>query len=313
MNDTIPRILVVDDNRMNLRAIRESLEEQGYQVSEAGDGQEAIARVRDAAPDLILLDLVMPKLNGIEVCRILKAQDRFRLIPVILLTARDRIESKVEGLEFGADDYLIKPIDPLELAARVKSMLRLKSLQDELVRANRKLKDMNERLQELSVTDALTALHNRLYFRRRIGHEFERADRYRSHLSCAMADIDHFKQVNDTYGHAAGDAVLTDLGVIFKEALRRIDLAARYGGEEFVFLLPETDEDEALLVGERIREAVERHRFEHEGELIELTISVGIATFPHKAIESEERLIDCADQALYRAKRNGRNRVEQFG
>ena len=313
MKELIPRILVVDDNRTNLRAIREGLEEQGYRVSEAADGQEAIARVRDEAPDLILLDLVMPKLNGIEVCRILKAQERFRMIPVILLTARESMKSKVEGLEFGADDYLTKPIDPLELTARVKSMLRLKALQDELVQTNRKLKSMNERLQELSVTDTLTGLHNRLYFRARIGHEFERADRYRSHLSCAMADIDHFKQVNDTYGHATGDAVLKDIGLIFKEALRRIDLAARYGGEEFVFLLPETDEDEALLVGERIREAVERHRFEHEGQVVELTISVGIATFPHTAIESEDRLIDCADQALYRAKRSGRNRVEQFG
>jgi len=307
------RILVVDDNRGNLRAIRAQLEPQGFRVYEAADGQEAIARVRDEAPDLILLDLIMPKLNGIEVCRILKAQERFRMIPVILLTARDRVESKVEGLEFGADDYLTKPIDPLELLARVKSMLRIKSLGDELRAANRKLTEMNRRLQELSITDPLTNLHNRLFCEKRLAYEFERADRYRSHLSCAMADIDHFKQINDTHGHAAGDQVLRELGAIFEEQVRRIDLAARFGGEEFLFVLPETDRDEALHVAERIREAVDRHVFQWEDLALPVTVSVGAATFPHVEIDSEKTLVKSADLALYRAKRNGRNRVEQFG
>ncbi|NOZ87575.1 MAG: diguanylate cyclase [Deltaproteobacteria bacterium] len=306
------KILVVDDNRTNVQTIKRILEERKFKVFEAENGQEAISRVRDLSPDLVLLDLVMPKLNGIEVTRILKNQERFKMIPIVLLTAADSVESKVKCLDSGADEFLSKPVNPLELVARVQSMLRIKSLNDDLLSANEKLKEVNQKLKELSITDPLTGLHNRLYLQMRIGHEFERADRYRSYLSCAMADIDHFKKVNDTYGHAAGDAVLQHIARVFMESIRKIDLAARFGGEEFVFILPETDEDEAILVSERIRASVEASPVVFEGRTILATVSIGIVTFPHHDIENEDQLIDCADKALYRAKNSGRNRVEKY-
>jgi diguanylate cyclase (GGDEF)-like protein len=266
----------------------------------------------------MVMDVEMPGLSGVEVCRIVKAnqgEGGFGFIPVILMTAR-QASSKIEGLELGADDYLVKPFDILELGARVKSMLRLKLLQDQLVEKNRELDRANKELDRLSRTDGLTGLFNRRYFEERFAVEFARSNRYRAPLSCLMIDIDHFKRLNDAYGHAFGDKVLQAVSGVAQHMLRDVDMLARYGGEEFVALLPETGPVEALRVSERVRQGIERLKLVHEAQSneskrVHCTASIGVATFPVPGLESAEALLRAADDALYAAKEAGRNRVRQ--
>jgi diguanylate cyclase (GGDEF)-like protein len=234
------------------------------------------------------MDVEMPGLGGVEACRIIKSASgvqSFGFVPVILMTARAG-SGKTQGLELGADDYLIKPFDLPELSARVRSMLRLKTVQDELVAKVRELEQAQTRLEEsrvellnLSRTDPLTQLYN------------------------------HFKQVNDTRGHAAGDQVLRETAQRIKSTLRDVDLVARYGGEEFIALLPETGPDESARAAERIRAAIEEGRVEHPSGALALTASVGLAWYPARQLDDHEALVRAADDALYRAKKDGRNRV----
>jgi two-component system cell cycle response regulator len=313
------RILVVDDEPANIRVVREGLAGAGYTFTEARDGTQALSAIRAERPDLIVMDVEMPGLSGVEVCRIVKAnqgESGFGFIPVILMTAR-QASSKIEGLELGADDYLVKPFDMLELSARVKSMLRLKVLQDQLLQKNRELDRANKELDRLSRTDGLTGLFNRRYFEERFAVEFARSNRYRAPLSCMMIDIDHFKRLNDTYGHAFGDKVLQAVASVAQDTLRDVDMLARYGGEEFVGLLPETGPAEALRVSERVRLGIEKLKLldapaAGEPRRVQCTASIGLATFPVPGIENAEALLRAADDSLYAAKKAGRNRVRQY-
>ena len=318
-------VLIVDDDRGNVQRVRDALESYGYSFFTAHDGAEALSAIRVHRPDLIVMDVEMPGLSGVEVCRIIKAnqgESGFGFIPVILMTAR-QASGKIEGLELGADDYLVKPFDMLELSARVKSMLRLKMLQDallvqnrELEEANRELAQKREELLELSRTDALTGLFNRRYFEERFAAEFARSDRYRSPLTCLMIDIDHFKRVNDTYGHPFGDKVLQAVAKVAAKTLRDVDMLARYGGEELIALLPETGPQEARQVGERVREGIAGLDLwwkspDGRKTKVQCTASLGLATFPVPSIDSAEALLRAADECLYAAKEAGRNRVHQ--
>ncbi len=314
------KILIVDDDTRNIAFVREGLSDGGYAFLEARNGEEALSRVRDHLPDLVISDVEMPGMGGIELCRILKANRRFSFIPVILMTARADAQMKIAGLTQGADDYLFKPVDLLELGARVRSMLRIKVLQDEILSANERLQQINEKLQELSMTDPLTGIYNRLYFNKRFRYEFERARRYHVPLTCIMIDIDHFKAVNDAHGHQAGDAVLEAVSHTLLTALRKVDILARYGGEEIVALLPETPLDKGAYVAERLRRAVAEHPVHLDAEKdaaadrsLSVTISLGVAALPEVAAASEDDLLREADEALYRAKAKGRNRVEVGG
>jgi diguanylate cyclase (GGDEF)-like protein len=313
------KILVVDDDKPNISLIRMGLAAGGYEFAEAYDGASALARIRDAKPDLVIMDVEMPGLSGVEVCRIIKANQgdgAFGFIPVILMTARGST-GKVEGLELGADDYLTKPFDMLELSARVQSMLRLKALQDELVAKCRDLDRMNQdlerkslELERLARVDPLTGLFNRRYFEERFYSEFARSQRYRVPLTCLMLDIDHFKKVNDTRGHQGGDHALKEVALTMRRTLRDVDLLARFGGEEFVAVLPETAQREGERAAERLRAAVERNKMEHDGKPLRVTVSIGVASYPVPGINDPEALLRVADDALYRAKQRGRNRVE---
>lgn len=313
------KLLLVDDDPASLALLREGLAPGPYDFIEAGDGRAALVKLRDERPDLVLMDVEMPGLGGVETCRIIKANsgtNGFGFIPVILMTARAG-SGKVEGLELGADDYLVKPFDIAELAARVKSMLRLKALQDELTAKVRELESAQETLKRqaqelttLSRLDPLTQLFNRRYFEERYLAEFARSKRYRSPLCLMMIDLDHFKQVNDTRGHPAGDRVLKEAAARVKQTLRDVDLVARYGGEEIIALLPETGPDEGRRAGERIRAAMASPPVEIDGqEPLTVTCSVGLAWYPARQIEDHESLLRAADDALYRAKKGGRNRV----
>jgi diguanylate cyclase (GGDEF)-like protein len=312
------KLLLVDDDASNLTLLKEGLRAGDYDFVEASDGRAALVQLRDQRPDLVLMDVEMPGLGGVETCRIIKAnssQQGFGFIPVILMTAR-AASGKAEGLELGADDYLVKPFDLVELSARVKSMLRLKAVQDELVAKVRELEQAHAKLEErrvellnLSRTDPLTQLHNRRYFEERFTAEFSRSKRYRTPLSLLMIDVDHFKQVNDTRGHAAGDQVLKETARRVKSTLRDVDLVARFGGEEFIALLPETGPEEGRAAAERIRAAIEAGEVPHGEQPIRVTASVGLAWYPARQIEDHEALVRAADDALYRAKKGGRNRV----
>ena len=306
------RILIVDDHEDNVEVIRARLEAGGYQIESAADGIEALERVRQSPPDLILLDIMMPHIDGIEVARRIKGDESLPFIPIIMQTALDTVQHKVEGLDAGADDYVTKPINFAELEARVKSMLRIKLLQDELARANEHLARANDELQRVAVTDALTGLHNRRNVETLLHDMFEHSIRLKEPLACAMFDLDHFKSVNDTHGHQVGDVVLQQLAGILEATAREIDKVGRYGGEEFIVLLPGAGLDDAVTFADRTRQQVESHTFAFEGGSLRRTISCGVAAFPHPRIAHREALVKAADDALYVAKELGRNRVVRF-
>jgi two-component system, cell cycle response regulator len=294
--------LVVDDDPANIRLVQETLEGHGYLIDTAADGVQALEKVRAQAPDLLILDVMMPKMNGLEVCRIVKSMSADSFIPIILVTVQGDIDSKVTGLKLGADDYLAKPYNPLELRARVSSMLRIKSLQDKI---NSKRRD----LEALSVTDDLTGLYNHRALQHRLKDEFLRAQRYNEPLSVLMIDVDHFKQVNDKHGHLFGDFVLGELAKTFLKCVREIDIVARYGGDEFVIILPQTHFSGSLTVADRIWRSVSANDFNQDKVSAKSTVSIGISFFPNKNVATVEQLVAFADQALYQAKREGRNRI----
>ncbi|MEK6651981.1 MAG: diguanylate cyclase, partial [Nitrospirota bacterium] len=259
--------------------------------------------------DIILLDLMLPDISGNEVCRWLKLNDNTRGIPIIMLTAKDAITDKVAGLEAGADDYLPKPYNEIELNARIYASLRTKALQDELRQKNHQLEDLLRQVEIMAITDQLTGIYNRRRLETVLEEEFRRTIRYKSPLTCLMIDIDHFKRINDKFSHHTGDMVIKETAQIIAECAREIDTVARWGGEEFIALFPQTKKEDALRSAVRIIKKVSEHKFpEISNE--QITISIGIASVPDPSIDTEEKLIHASDMALYEAKKNGRNRAE---
>ncbi len=317
-------ILVVDDSRTVLAMITDVLEAEGYHVRQAEHGRAALGLVAEGRPDLIILDVMMPEMDGYEVCRRLREEAEY--IPILMITAKGDLQDLVKGLDAGADDYISKPFDHMELLARVKSLLRIGTLQRRLYAQNLELEAKNQQLQALahqldalngelrllSVTDGLTRAYNHRHFQERLKNEFARATRRGEALSCVMLDIDHFKAVNDAWGHPVGDRVLIRLVEMLKDQIRGEDLVARYGGEEFALLLPSTPADQARHLAERVRERVAKEGFVVSRDTnVHYTISVGVAEFsPDSPHQDPDALLQAADAALYRAKAHGRNRVE---
>lgn len=306
------RILIVDDHEDNVELLRARLEARGYETLTAWDGREALEVVKREIPDLVLLDVMMPHVDGMEVARRIKADDSLPFIPIIMQTALDSTEHKVEGLDAGADDYITKPINFAELEARVRSMLRVKALQDEVERQRDELQQLNQRLLSISRTDGLTGLVNRRHLEERLQEQYEHAKRLGEAFTVVMVDLDKFKSVNDTYGHQAGDAVLKQLANLLTEQAREIDHVGRYGGEEFMLILPGTVLDAGVTFAERVRHALEAHTFTFEGGAITRTGSFGVSAWPHPRIEGCDALVKAADDALYVAKETGRNKVVRF-
>jgi len=298
-------VLIVDDSEnvrdLIIRTLREAaLFDHYYQAS---DGIEGIKSLISTKVDLIICDLEMPRMDGFKFMSMVNSRHDLRDIPIIMLTGREDRDLKIKGLEQGACDYVTKPFDAGELVARVKVQLKIKALQDEL-------KKSNERLKELSNTDPLTNLFNRRYLTKALNSELLRAERTGDCLSLIILDIDHFKKVNDTYGHQNGDLVLSVIAAEAQTHLRCYDIAARYGGEEFVLVLPGTSLTGGMEVAERLREEIEALSFAPPMDKLSLTISLGVAHFPSPLVDDMESLIRQADEALYRAKQKGRNRVE---
>ncbi|AKF07546.1 diguanylate cyclase [Sandaracinus amylolyticus] len=300
------RIAVVDDDRVTREYVAGLLRGHGYRVIAVDGAQKLLDLHRQGQVDLVLLDVMMEGLSGVDCCRILKSTTPPEIfVPVILVTGRTDPESRIEGLRIGADDYVTKPFDERELLARVEAMLRIKRSHDDLGAAR-------ERLQRLAVQDELTGLYNVRYLNSRLTEEYKRAERHRDPLALAMIDVDHFKQVNDRFGHEAGDAVLREVGVRLKKSVREIDVVTRYGGEEFVVLLPSTHLAGALVVADRVARTLREEPFDVAGTKMPVTASIGLALFPSRGVHSKEELLRSADRALYRAKDEGRDRICVF-
>jgi len=302
-------ILLVEDNKMQADIIRVFLEKNGYDVSWVEDGMSAFKAARTQKVDIVLLDLVLPDIDGNEVCRWLKLDQSTRGIPIIMLTAKHSVDDKVASLEAGADDYLPKPFDEDELNARIYARLRAKLQEEELKQKNRQLEDMLTRVEALAIMDSLTGLYNRRRFEFVLEGEFKRATRYHIPMSCLMIDIDHFKMVNDSFGHQGGDTVLREMAQLIQTTIREVDTPARWGGEEFIVLSPNTPKEKANLAATRILNAIAQHTFSGvQGGKI--TVSIGVAGIPDPAIDTKDKLVHAADLAMYAAKKKGRNRVE---
>ncbi len=303
------RILLVEDSKSQAEVTREFLEKNGYEVDWVEEGKSAIMKARTQSVDIVLLDYVLPDINGNEVCRWLKLNEHTRGIPIVMITARSGTENKVSCLEAGADDCLPKPYNEIELNARIYACLRTKALQDELRAKNCQLQEMLTKVETLAMTDSLTGLFNRRHCQDVLEKEFNRTVRYNTSLSCLMIDIDHFKKVNDAYGHRVGDSALKEVADLIKSNTRDIDTVSRWGGEEFLVLLPQTVKDSGMRLASRMLKAASGHAFAGipDGRI---TVSIGLASVPDPSIDSGEKLINASDVALYKAKKRGRNRAE---
>ncbi len=292
-----PKIVVIDDMPVNIRILHAVLA-RDFDVRCATSGQEGLELTARELPDLVVLDVMMPGMDGYEVCRRLKADTVTAQIPVIFITALDEAEEEARGLELGAVDYLTKPITPAIVLARVKTHVELKRLRD--------------RLELMSTTDGLTGVSNRRGFDAGLGREWQRALRAKTPLSLIMADIDFFKSFNDHYGHLAGDSCLRKVAGAMAGAVQRpADLVARYGGEEFAALLPDTDAVGARALAEEMRRRVTALGIGHAASAAagHITISLGVATLVPESRDDPNYLILQADEALYQAKEQGRDRA----
>lgn len=296
-------IVIADDDRLTREAVQSVLRAHGYTVEAVADGQAAVERVGRGGVDLVLLDILMPRLSGLEACRLIKGMTSDTFLPVVLLTVKTDSASRVEGLKIGADDYVCKPFDEQELLARVEAMLRIKRLHDHVAEARAKL-------EQLSIHDELTGLYNYRYLHSRMNEEFKRAERYHDPLAALVLDIDRLDAHNQAGGRAHGDAVIRFVSESLKRSVREVDVIARFGGDEFLVLLPSTHFAGSVTVAERIwREVVERPVPSPLTEPTRVTLSVGVALFPSRDVRTKDQLVRAADTALHHAKREGKNRV----
>ncbi|HEV2690706.1 MAG TPA: diguanylate cyclase [Bryobacteraceae bacterium] len=298
------KILIADDSIVSRHLLEATLRKWGYEVVVACDGEEALNVLhQENAPALAILDWMMPGLTGLEVCRKIRKRAREPYTYILLLTSKSQKEDLIEGMDAGADDYITKPFDQHELQVRLRAGTRLVDLQAELMAAR-------EALREQATKDSLTHLWNRSYIFDELCRELSRASREGNHVGVVMVDIDHFKDVNDNYGHFAGDAVLCETARRMQNAIRPYDSIGRYGGEEFLILLPGCDEHSSFTQAERLRKQLSQATMSLTDTSLCVTASFGVTTAVYGQPWTPEDLIRKADEALYLAKKLGRNRVE---
>jgi diguanylate cyclase (GGDEF)-like protein len=297
------RVLVADDSAVSRKLVEQTLSDKRYSLVFAKSGREAVALFAEHHPTLVIVDWIMPDLTGLEICKHIRSKKEASYTYIILLTGKSEKESVVEGLAAGADDYLTKPFHHEELIARVGVGLRIMELQ-------REIEVKNAMLQELALTDPLTSLPNRRAIEDWGARQLSGAARYGFSFWVALADLDHFKTVNDTYGHEAGDTVLKAFSQILKAKSRRSDICGRIGGEEFLFVLTHATKEDAKSVIEWVRAELEATKFNFNGKCLTVTVSIGLVGFAGTRAPEFNQLVAQADLALYSAKRLGRNRVE---
>jgi diguanylate cyclase (GGDEF)-like protein len=300
-------ILIVDDDAVSRAVVEKHLVKAGFTVASAANGGEALDLFTQEFYPIVLTDWMMPEIDGPQLCRLIREKKTDGYVFIILITARDSKTDIVSGLESGADDYLTKPIHPDELVARINTGIRILKLEQSL-------KNANEEIRLLSISDPLTGCYNRGYLNERFPQELRRTQRYSHYLSVVLADIDHFKKVNDTHGHQAGDEVLRVFSACITDQIRKgIDWIVRYGGEEFLIVLPETSCEGAHSMAERLRVAIAKKKIQFNEHTISITASFGGACAKFSALSKQvvdmDTIIFQADEQLYRSKGEGRNRV----
>lgn len=292
------RVLVVDDNVRNIRLITQMLQDEGYDVYSINDSLCVFDKIKEVKPDIILLDIMMPQLDGLEICRILKNDPVFSDIPIIMVTARAEGKDVRKALELGAFDYIKKPIDEDEVISRMQSALKYKMSQD--------------KLKEMAMKDGLTGIYNHSLLMELFEKELNKNNLLKKNSSFAMMDIDYFKKINDVYGHLAGDIVIKNIASLIAQSLSENHLVGRYGGEEFGIVFGEIDEEKVNLICEDIRKKIENYEFKVKDKKFFVTISTGICLNKADNELTISEIIERADKALYIAKSKGRNRVEIY-
>jgi len=301
------KILIADDSIVSRHLLEATLRRWGYEVLVACDGAEALDILeREDAPSLIILDWMMPGMTGVEVCRRIRQRSSEPYTYVLLLTSKSQKEDLIEGMEAGADDYVTKPFDQNELQVRLRAGTRLVDLQTQLLKAREELRDQATR-------DSLTRLWNRSSILTELSRELARSERDARPMGVVIVDLDHFKHINDTYGHLAGDAVLREAARRMQGSIRQYDSIGRYGGEEFLILFPGCGEDESYSLADRLRKQLAQTEMSVNDSKLRVTASFGVTVAQPGEIYTQETLIRKADEALYIAKKSGRNRVELSG
>ena len=301
-------ILIVDDVTHNIRLLDKILDGVGYNTVFANSGKQALEIIGNKASqiDLILLDLMMPEMDGIEVCNILKSNPMYQDIPIIFITADNSAESFATAFKMGAIDYIKKPFDKAELLLRVENQLKLNKAYAGLRRSNDELLEAYALLQQLVTVDPLTGLENRRSLVEFGEVQLKLAQRYNFFFSIMMIDLDYFKKINAIYGHPLGDEILKNIAKILKDSLRNVDHLGRFGGDEFVIILPNTNLKNAVVTAEKVREAIANFKHNIEEQIIQATVSIGIASY-NPLDDDVNQILERADQALYTAKSSGRN------
>lgn len=291
------RVLIAEDDSIARIVLEDRLVQWGYDVQTVEDGLQAKEELeKDNCPGLAILDWVMPEIDGLELCRIVRKQFEKPYIYILLLTAKNQKKDLVEAMEAGADDFISKPPDMNELRMRLRAGQRIITLQKKLLHQ--------------TTHDSLTALLNRFAIMKKLEREMNRAKRNGKPFSIAMADLDNFKQINDTYGHQAGDTVLREVADRMKLSLRSYDAVGRYGGEEFLLIFPECNKNDAMIAAEKVRLAISTKPIAISNETLPVTASIGITTINPSKGNDIDAMVKIADDALYMAKANGRNRLE---
>jgi len=309
-------VLLVDDDPAQLEILQAMVAQSGYTILTARDGAEALRIVTTQHPRVVISDWSMPNMDGLAMCRQLRTMTALPYVYVVLLTIHAEKQHLVEAFDAGVDDFIAKPIAPIELFARLRAGFRAVTLHDDLVHKNlgasalnAQLSGLNTRLEKLAITDDLTGLYNRRHAMLRLEEHWSVADRYKRPLSIFVVDIDHFKQINDTYGHGAGDVILQQVALTLRQTARTTDTVCRIGGEEFLILCPAETACEALTCAERCRAAIAQHTFAIGNRSVHVTASIGVSAKRLDLLLFSD-LLNEADEALYQAKRAGRNRVE---